>query len=172
MDYDLICYQFSRPNVERGDFSHFLSLYGRSKLPTGRRLRQMMGTLVFAIDGYNDDPRELHVIPEVRRFYAAFHQAWPYWLYFCDLHQDGLKLLVFCCQSNFTTIKVDGKFNCATNYDPLELIRFLAADFMPMNDLCEQAGASERMIYDRSKAVFEYFGLPYAAEPTPPPGAP
>ena len=165
MDADLIFYQFSRPKVERGDFRHFLSLYAPAKLPAGQRLRDLMSTFLFAIDGYNDDPRELHIIPEVRRFYAAFHRAWPYWLYFCDLRQDGLKLMVFCCLRSFTTVKVDGQSNCVTEYDPLELVRFLAADFMPMNALCEQARVSERLIYDRSKAVFEFFGLPYAAPP-------
>jgi hypothetical protein len=39
---DLIFYQFSRTKVQRGDFSHFLSLYAPDKLPIGRRLRDMM----------------------------------------------------------------------------------------------------------------------------------
>src|SRR5207247_3964959 len=65
MDADLICYQFSRRNVEQGDFGHFLSLYSPDKLPTGPRLHQMMGTFLFAITGYDDDPRELDGIPEV-----------------------------------------------------------------------------------------------------------
>ena len=69
----------------------------------------MMGSLVFGVDGYDSDPRELHVIPEVRRFYAAFHEAWPYWLYFCNLDQDGLKMIVCCCLKSFTAIKVDGQ---------------------------------------------------------------
>lgn len=77
MDHDLIFYQFSRFKIERGDFSHFLGLYALDKLPTGRRLRQMMGSFLFCVDGYDDDPRETHTIPEVRRFYADFHQAWP-----------------------------------------------------------------------------------------------
>ncbi len=41
---DPIYYQFSRVKVERGDFSHFLGLYGRDKLPSGGRLRRMMGS--------------------------------------------------------------------------------------------------------------------------------
>src|SRR6266516_775160 len=90
---DLIFYQFSRSKVERIDFSHFLSVYARDKLPTGRRLRAMMGSLVFCVEGYDGDPREVHIIQEVRRFYAAFHQDWPYWLYFCNLDQDGLKMM-------------------------------------------------------------------------------
>ena len=77
-DADLIFYQFSRDKVERGEFSHFLSLYALDKLPTGRRLRLMMNSMVFCIQGWDDDPREIHDIPEIRRFYRAFHEAWPY----------------------------------------------------------------------------------------------
>jgi len=40
---DIIFYQFSRSKVERCDFSHFLGLYAPDKLPTGSRLREMMG---------------------------------------------------------------------------------------------------------------------------------
>ena len=91
MEGDLIFYQFSRSKVERGDFGHFLSLYAPDKLPTGRRLREMMNRFVFCIEGYDSDPREIHLIPEVRRFYSAFHEAWPYWLYFCNLDVDTLQ---------------------------------------------------------------------------------
>ena len=160
---DLIFYQFSRPKVERIDFSHFLSLYAPDKLPTGRRLRAMMGSLVFCVEGYDGDPREVHIIPEVRKFYAAFHEAWPYWLYFCNLDQDGLKMMTCCCLKSFTAIKVDGQPNCAVQFDSLELLRFISKDFDPLNGMCERAGMFERLIYERTKAIFEYFGLPFSA---------
>ena len=80
MEHDLILYQFSRSKVEQCGFSHFLGLYEPDKLPEGRRLREMMNCFVFCIEGWDDDPREIHMIPEVRRFYSAFHEAWPYWL--------------------------------------------------------------------------------------------
>ena len=57
MGNDLIFCVFSRPKVERGDFSHFLSLYAPDKLLTGTRLRAMMGSFVFGVDGYDGDPR-------------------------------------------------------------------------------------------------------------------
>ncbi|MFM7100026.1 MAG: hypothetical protein ACKO3N_02530 [Verrucomicrobiota bacterium] len=47
--------------------------------------------------------------------------------------------------------------------DPLELLRWVALALDPMNALCERAGLSERATYDRSKAVFEHFGLSYDA---------
>ena len=163
MGNDLILCVFRRPKVERGDFSHFLSLYAPDKLPTGSRLRAMMGSFVFGVDGYDADPREVHIIPEVRKFYAAFHEAWPYWLYFCNLDQDGLKMMTCCCLKSFTAIKVDGQPKCGVQFDPLELLRLISRDFAPMNVMCDRAGMFERRIYERSKAIFEYFGFPFSA---------
>ena len=161
-------YQFSRSKVECGDFSHFLSLYSPDKLPEGRRLREMMDCFVFCIEGWDSDPREIHLIPEIRRFYSAFHDAWPYWLYFCNLDGDTLRSMVMCCLPDVRTMQVDGQPNVAVTYDPLDVLNLLKHDFLPMNAMCDRAEMSERGIYDRSKAVFECFNLPFDAEPPPP----
>lgn len=161
MTEDIIFYQFSRSKVERGDFSHFLSLYAPDKLPAGRRLREMMNSMVFCVEGYDDDPREIHSIPEIRRFYSAFHEAWPYWLYFCNLDVDTLRAMTTCCLPSLTAMKVDGKPNVAVTYAPLDLLNFLKRDFIPMNLMCERAEMFEDRSYDRTKAVFESFGLPF-----------
>ena len=158
---DLVFYQFSRLKVERGDFSHFLGLHAPDKLPTGRRLRQMMNTFVFCVEGWDGDDREIHSIPEVRRFYAAFHEAWPYWLFFCNLDVDTLRTMTMCCMNSLTAIKVDDSPQVQVQYEPTELLNFLARDFVHMNFMCERAQMFEHLIYDRSKAVFEYFGLPF-----------
>ncbi|HOC53996.1 MAG TPA: hypothetical protein PKI20_00095 [Verrucomicrobiota bacterium] len=163
MDSDLIFYQFSRTKVERGDFSHFLNLYAPDKLPTGRRLREMMDRIVFCIEGYDDDPREIHSIPEVRRFYSAFHDAWPYWLYFSNLDVGTLKAMVFCCLPSLTAVNVDGRDAVAITCDPLDILNFLKRDFVPMNQLCDRAEMFEERVYERSKRVFEYFGFPFDA---------
>lgn len=49
--------------------------------------------------------------------------------------------------------------------DPLELLRFVADDFVPMNLMCERAGLSERAIYDRTNEVMEFFGFPFDEPP-------
>ena len=123
---DIIFYQFSRSKVECGDFSHFLSLYAPDKLPSGRRLREMMNCFVFCVEGWDNDPREIEIIPEIRRFYSALHDAWPFWLYFCNLDVDTLKTMVMCCLPTLTAIQVDGSPNVQVEYDPTELLRFLA----------------------------------------------
>jgi hypothetical protein len=118
MDHDLILYQFSRSKVQRGDFRHFLNLYAPYKLPTGRRLRDMMNRFEFCIEGWDDDPREIHLIPEIRRFYAAFHEAWPYWFFFCNLDSDTMRAMVACCLASVNTMQVDGQAQVALTFDP------------------------------------------------------
>ena len=164
-DGDAVFYQFSRLKVERGDFSHFLSFYSPDKLPGGRRLRQMMNSFVFCIEGWDDDEREIHSIPEIRRFYSAFHEAWPYWLYFCNLDTDTLRTMTMCCMNSLTAIKVDGSPQVQVEYEPMELLQFLARDLNHMNAMCDRGEMFESLIYDRSKAVFEYFALPYDTNP-------
>jgi len=142
MSNDLIFYQFSRSKVEQCDFSHFLSLYAPDKLPEGRRLREMMNHFVFCIEGWDDDRREIHTIPEIRRFYSAFHDAWPYWLYFCNFDVDALKALTMCCLPSINTMQVDGQTEVKVTCEPLDLIKFIKRDFMPMNLMCDRARMS------------------------------
>jgi hypothetical protein len=165
MSRQAILYQFSRSKVERGDFSHFLGLYAPDKLPDGRRLREMMNGMVFGIEGWDDDPREIHMIPEIRRFYTAFHEAWPYWLYFCILEVDTLRAMTMCCLPSINVMQAEGRIQVAVTCEPLDLLAFLKKDFMPMNLMCERSGMFEARIYDRTKAVFEYFGLPFDEAP-------
>ena len=87
---DLIVYQFSRDRVEAGDAKDFMSRFGDSSLPTGKKLEGMMNSVALMIDGYNHDPREIYAIPEVRTFYQQLWEVWPYWLYFCNLDTENL----------------------------------------------------------------------------------
>ena len=113
------------------------------------------------IEGFDDDPREIYAIPEVRQFYAA----WPYWLYFCNLETDALRTMVLCCMPSIAAVKVDRSPNVAVEYDRLQILDFISKDFGPMNATCDRAEMDERGIYDRTRAVFESFGLPFHAEP-------
>src|SRR6266567_4888538 len=157
-DSDLIFYEFSRSKAERGDFRYFLNLYAPEKLPGGRRLREMMDSFIFCIDGYDDDSREIHAIPEIRRFYSAFHDVWPYWLYFCNLEADTLKAMVFCCLPSLTSMNVDGHDEVAITFDSVEILRFITSDLAPMNAICDRAELFEERIEQRTRAVFKYFG--------------
>jgi len=164
---EAIVYEFSRPKVERGDFSGLLEQFAFDRLPTGRRLRVMMNSMVFCIHGWDYDPREIHCIPEIRAFYRAFREAWPYWLYFCNLDVDTLRAMVLCCLHSFTALSEDGNPNVKVEYDPLELIEFLKQNFLHMNAVCERTGVFEHHIEARTNAIFQYFGL-HPARPMQP----
>ena len=167
MNGDVVFYTFSREKVERGDFSHFLGLYASAKLPDGRRLRKLMNSLIFLVEGFDDDPREVYAIPGVRQFYTAFHEAWPYWLYFCNLETDALRTIVLCCLPSIAAVKIDRSPNVAVEVNPLQLVDFIRTDFGPMNEMCDRAEMDVRRVYDRTKAVFECIGLPFSSDPPP-----
>ena len=98
---DLLFYSFSRPAVEAGDFRHFLDTFGLENLPRNQALRPLCNSIVFILDGYDDDTRELYEIPHVRQFCTSFSQAWPFWLFACNLElpslQEGVtKFFVTC----------------------------------------------------------------------------
>lgn len=76
--------------MEAGDAKDFLSRFGRYRVPVGKKLQGMMNSLALMIEGYDDDPREIYAIPEVRAFYIQLWQRWPYWLYFCNLDTENM----------------------------------------------------------------------------------
>ncbi len=160
MGYQLVVYQFSRPKVERGDFSHFIRLYHPDKLPSGRALRQMMNSLTFMIEGFDSDPRELHSIPEVRRFYAAFRKAWPYWLFFCNLDSEELRMMTLCCLPSIAALSVDQQSKVVVEYDRQELLEFLRENLILMSAMCQRGDVLEKSVHERTRAIFTYFGLP------------
>ena len=128
-------------------------------------MRDLANRFMLTIEGWDDDPREIHTIPEIRRFYSAFHDAWPYWLYFCNLDMDTLGVMTMCCLPSLDVMKVEGQTQVLIRCDPLDLLKFLNRDFLPMNLMCERAGMFEDRVFDRTKALFEYFGLPFDADP-------
>ena len=158
---DLICYQFSRDRVEAGDAKDFLSRFGKFRVPVGKQLQGMMNSLALMIEGYDDDPREIYAIPEVRAFYQQLWQRGPYWLYFCNLDTENLMMMVMCCLDSLDALKVQGQPQVQVQINPLEVVQFISGGFVPMNEMCERAGMSERQIFERTKAVFGYFNLPF-----------
>jgi hypothetical protein len=161
---DLICYQFSRDRVEAGDAKDFLSRFAKFRVPVGKQLQGMMNSLALMIEGYDDDPREIYAIPEVRAFYKQLWQRWPYWLYFCNLDTENLMMMVMCCLDSLDALKVQGQPQVQVQINPLEVVQFISGGFVPMNEMCERAGMSERQIFERTKAVFGYFNLPFDVE--------
>lgn len=162
---DAVVVVFSREQVRQRKIAHFLKQFGPAGLPEGPELAAMMNKFQFLIDGWNDDPNELYAIPEIRKFYQQLHGVWPYWFFFCDLRTETLQMMTLCLLPNLSGYKRDGEPLARVAYEPLDLIRFIEKNFAPLNAMMERAGMSEMDIYNRTRDVFLYFGLPYDAPP-------
>ena len=111
MPAHFIVFEFSRQKVEQLDFRRFLELFTAERM-NKEQLREAMGSLVLCVAGWEDDEREVYLIPEIRRFFQELHRQWPWSLYFLNLDHDSLRLLVLCSMDNLTSIKVDGRPEC------------------------------------------------------------
>ena len=155
-DGDKILFQFSRPAIEAGDFSEFLETFGLEHLPTGPALRPFFNSFGFVADGFDEDPREIYEIPEVRAFYRSFRQAWPFWFFACDLEMPSLQAMTFCCLPTLRVVRREGAPTPRVDLDQRELANFVLDNFKGMNLLFQRAGMTERENRDRSQRVFEY----------------
>lgn len=72
--------------------------------------------------------------------------------------------MIMHCLPSLFLVSQSGSPQVGVQLDPMEVLRFVAADFTPMYMMCKRAGFSERSIYDRTRAVFEYFGFPFDAD--------
>ena len=85
----------SRREVEAADLASVM--WGlKVLLATREDAWRHRGQMTLVVDGYNNDPRELVDIPEVRTLLRRLEAEWPYWAFFFNQVDDSIKLLVSC----------------------------------------------------------------------------
>jgi len=78
---DPVILMLFRRQVETCDVAEPLVLLRR--LTADRQTEiDFCGRISLVVDGYNDDPRELFEVPEVRAYIKRVDQAWPNWFFF------------------------------------------------------------------------------------------
>ena len=107
------------------------------------------GQMTLVVDGYNDDPRELVDIPEVRALLQKLYQQWPYWAFFLNQVDDSIKLLGSCiCGTRFPgggAVEIDGP----------RVEEFLMHGFAGMNSVFEKHGFPEDELESMSRGLVE-----------------
>lgn len=88
--------EIQRGWIEAGDLRPALAALA-PLLADAQAVRRFQGRLHLFVGGYDDDPRQLWDIVEVRRYLRALDQRFPTWLWFVDPADPALLLLVGCC---------------------------------------------------------------------------
>lgn len=74
---------------------------------TKKNIETFRGNVAFSVTGYDNDPRELPEIPEVREFFRALTEEWPHWLWFLSRNTGLLRtlmlMLILCDISSHST---------------------------------------------------------------------
>ncbi len=135
-----------RPQIEAGDIDEAIDLLQKLVSDPAAML-SCCGRVSLVIDGYNDDPRELFEIAEVRVFIQALDERWPYWYFFLSQADDSIKLLESClCDS----IEVVPGVNAI---DTEQLTASLKRHFTALNRLCETINLPEHRAEEISEGV-------------------
>lgn len=157
--YDLVVVTFDRKQIESCDFSGFLALYGEGGLPKGSQLRAMMDTLVFTVVDYDADPREIHEIPEVRRFYGELWKVWPFWFYFLNLDTCEIIAPVSCVVPFSVKVTDLDRHSVGYQFEASRFHDFVKRGFEGLNRMCDQAGIDDLGVEKRTRAIATTFGL-------------
>lgn len=85
--------------------------------------------------GYDDDPRELFEIPEVRNFASQLDDKFPFWLFFLSRFGLGLQCLFFCMMPPYLTPAAKARIL------PERMAQLLENRWLPaMNNIAQYAG--------------------------------
>jgi len=87
--------------------------------------------LEVTFNGYNEDPRPIWVIPEIRQYLLRVHSAFNHWFYFIDPRFPFLKVLPFCL---CTPASIDGKWEIK----PADMKHFMEEGYDALNKLCDR----------------------------------
>ena len=114
-------------------------------------------SLAFMVEGYDDDPRELPEIPEVRAYFKALSQAWPHWLWFLTRSFGAIPLLLMLlCKTQALPTDEPGKFG--GHIESLtELQRTLTDLLMRGNALFEAHAVPEEVIQQSCESAMAAF---------------
>ena len=92
-DDALLVLEISKREIEAGSIASSLERLHAVAESRETALRYKE-SLVIQVVGYDDDPRELAEIPEVRAFFARLTLEWPHWLWFLHRQVGAIHLLM------------------------------------------------------------------------------
>jgi len=146
----------TREEIEACDIRPFLEAFA----PIHGRPRFPMGEIHLLVSGYDDQPDELYLIPEVREYFQFLHSQWRGWLYYFELETASLRMAFLCQCDHLQTVAVRGAENVQIGYRLAELVAFIDGSIEELGHLSDAASESDEAFERRFDEVMRYFGLP------------
>ena len=137
--------------VSAGDISSVLAALQSLTRDRASALRAE-GAVTLIFNGYDNDPRELEAIPEVREWFATLFSAWPYWSFFANRTDQTVPLIItLLLPGDQVTGEEAG--TVGWSFDIGELRPLLLRMFNYQNELIESLNIGED-INERSSSDF------------------
>lgn len=117
--------------------------------------------LTLAVHGYDDDPREVFEIPEVRAWFEKAESAVLGWSYYLDLESSNSTLLVFLtctCKGELRGLSQDGMKKLIW-FPSEELEKFLERQFTSLNHFTKRHGISHTVNAEISHAISDFIEM-------------
>ena len=118
-----------------------------------------MDGMLFSVEGYDDDPRELFQIPEFRNFVRKLSKHRIPWLYLTCLETRWLQVIALCLASNAAAITDTKRGRTRMAFAGPGLCDFLLSQIDPFMAICETLGVSQEVAETRIRAICKSFGI-------------
>jgi len=103
---DMIFYPISKDEIINKDYTRILKTLEILK----KAGKDAKGKLWLTFDGYENDPREIYEIDEIRDFVRYIYNQYNFIFYFLT-HLDNNRAVIFACINDFRSSKKNGEPN-------------------------------------------------------------
>ena len=130
-----------------------------------KSVRANQNKVTLAVYGYDDDPRELFEVPEVRGWFKAAESIVKHWVYFLVVsgENNSLRLLTCCiCEAKVLkrTQQADGKTKLEIELNKVLAIDFMKRHFEWLNEITEQFQLDDKVNFEISLNIMRALGIP------------
>jgi len=137
---DFGVYLVPKDDVLACDFSGLKDVIDRLSINRESLLKKR-GTLEVLIAGYDNDPREVYEIPEIRHWYSESIKAGIPWFYFLGKHANGMGLTVLLFSYCDIEVKLKKSGNTYVEIADVEQIfEWLDQNYNNLNKFTEDKG--------------------------------
>lgn len=142
-------YVIAREEIEACDTTRLL--HDLRPEPDNPFVKAGPGTVIFSVSGYDEDPRGLLTIPEVRYYFSKVQQKAPCWLYFAMLGHGWPRTVLVACTNNFSY--VHGQSHMDMPQD--EIMRFFQPQIKECIRLCKMMNVDPDIIEEHLQGAME-----------------